>query len=215
MAFGRLRRGTQEKIMGVLQSERLVLCAGLALAITACGDQAPSPSDILVEQRSSKVADAFQQTLQGELQAAMMQGGPIMAASVCSEAAPAIARAQREDSGAEVRRVALRNRNPAAQVTADMRPHYDALAKAPLVNGVPATRVWKTRSADGDRVNFMRAVPMQAKPCAACHGTDVAPEVADHIRAIYPDDLATGFSPGEMRGAIVISWPASHFEAGK
>lgn len=200
--------------MGVLQSERLVLCAVLALAITGCGEQTPSPSDILVEQRSAKVADAFQETLQGELKVAMRQGGPIMAASVCSEAAPAIAKAQSEESGADVRRVALRNRNPGAQVTADMRPHYDALAKAPLVNGRPATRVWKTRSADGDRINFMRAVPMQEKPCAACHGTDVAPEVANHIRTLYPDDLATGFSPGEMRGAIVISWPASQFDAG-
>jgi len=200
--------------MGVLQSERLVLYAVLALAITACGAQTPSPSDIRVEQRSAKVADAFQETLQGELKAAMKQGGPILAASVCSEATPAIAEAQSQESGADVRRVALRNRNPGAQVTADMRPHYDALAKAPLVDGVPATRVWKTRSADGDQINFMRAVPMQEKPCAACHGTDVAPEVANHIRTLYPDDLATGFSPGEMRGAIVISWPASQFEAG-
>lgn len=200
--------------MGVLQSERLVLCAALALAITACGEQTSSPSDILVEQRSAKVADAFQETLQGELKTALKQGGPILAASVCSEAAPAIAEAQSEDSGAEVRRVALRNRNPGAQVTADMRPHYDALAKAPLVNGRPATRVWRTKTTDGDRINFMRAVPMQEKPCAACHGTDVAPKVANHIRTLYPEDLATGFSPGEMRGAIVVSWPVSSLPAG-
>lgn len=200
--------------MGVLQSERLVMCAGLALAVTSCGEQTPSPTNIVVEQRSAKVADAFQETLQGELKAALKQGGPIMAASVCSEAAPAIAKTQSEDSGAEVRRVALRNRSPGAQVTANMRPHYDTLAKAPLVNGLPATRIWKTHSADGERINFMRAVPMQEKPCAACHGTDVAPDVANHIRTLYPDDRATGFSPGEMRGAIVISWSKSSLVAG-
>lgn len=200
--------------MGVLQSERLVLCAALALAITGCGEQTPSPSDILAEQRSAKVADAFQESLQSELKTALKQGGPIAAASVCSEAAPAIAEAQSEESGADVRRVALRNRNPGAQVTADMRPHYDALAKAPIVDGRPASRVWKTKTADGDQINFMRAVPMQEKPCSACHGTDVAPEVANHIRTLYPDDLATGFSPGEMRGAIVISWPKSLLTAG-
>lgn len=200
--------------MAVLQSERLVLCAGLVLTITACGDQAPPPSDILVKQRSARIADAFQGTLQVELKTALKQGGPIMAASVCSEVAPAIAEAQSKQSGAKVRRVALRNRNPGAQVTADMRPHYDALAKAPLINGLPASRVWKTQSANGDQINFMRAVPMQEKPCAACHGTNVAPEIADHIRTLYPDDLATGFSTGEMRGAIVISWPASQFPAG-
>lgn len=200
--------------MRVLQFDRFVLCAAAALTATACVDQAPPLDDSVIAQRSAKVADAFQVALQTELKTALKNGGPIAAASVCKEAAPAIAHAQSEASGAEVVRVALHNRNPAATVSDDMRPHYDALAKAPIVGGRPATRIWRSRGADGDRVNFMRAIPMQEQPCALCHGKDVAPDVANQIRALYPDDLATGFAPGDMRGAIVISWKQSSLAAG-
>jgi hypothetical protein len=184
----------------------------LALAAAGCTDRTPPLDDAGVAQRSAPIADAFQSTLQGELKAALQQGGPVAATTVCKEVAPAIALAQSEASGAEVRRVALRNRNPAAQVSADMRPHYDALAQAPVVEGRPASRIWLTKGAEGDRANYMRAIPMQDQPCAVCHGTNVAPELAAHIRTRYPDDLATGFSAGDMRGAIVISWPVSRFQ---
>lgn len=200
--------------MGVLQFDRLVLCVTAASVVTACVDEAPPFDDSVIAQRSAEVADTFQGVLQTELKTALKNGGPIAAASVCKEAAPAIAQAQSEASGAEVVRVALRNRNPVATVSDEMHPHYDALAKAPIVGGRPATRIWRSRGTDGDRVNFMRAIPMQEQPCALCHGKDVAPDVAKQIRALYPDDLATGFAPGDMRGAIVISWSKSSLAAG-
>ena len=50
---------------------------------------------------------------------------------------------------------------------------------------------------------------MQKKPCAACHGTNIAPEVKAKIAELYPDDAAVGFKPGDMRGGIAISWSTS------
>jgi len=44
---------------------------------------------------------------------------------------------------------------------------------------------------------------MQEQPCAAWHGTDIAPEGEDAISASYPRDRVTGFQPGELRGAIL------------
>lgn len=52
----------------------------------------------------------------------------------------------------------------------------------------------------------MRAIPMKEQPCAACHGTSIAPEVKDKLAELYPTDKATGFKPGELRGAILVSW---------
>ena len=51
---------------------------------------------------------------------------------------------------------------------------------------------------------FMRAIPMQEQPCAACHGTNIAPEVKAAIDQAYPEDLAIGFKPGELRGAFLV-----------
>jgi cytochrome c553 len=51
---------------------------------------------------------------------------------------------------------------------------------------------------------YMKAIPMAAQPCAACHGTDVKPDVLAEIEKLYPQDEATGFKPGELRGAFSI-----------
>ena len=45
--------------------------------------------------------------------------------------------------------------------------------------------------------------------CVACHGTEVAPEVRATILAHYPDDGATGFSLGDLRGALWVEVPAA------
>jgi hypothetical protein len=51
----------------------------------------------------------------------------------------------------------------------------------------------------------MRAIPT-APVCTTCHGATVAPDVAAAIAARYPEDRATGFSPGDLRGAFSIAW---------
>ena len=59
----------------------------------------------------------------------------------------------------------------------------------------PATIEASAQTATGFR--YMKAIPMAAEPCGQCHGTNVAPEVAAKIAALYPQDRATGFVPGE------------------
>ncbi|MDE0059891.1 MAG: DUF3365 domain-containing protein [Defluviicoccus sp.] len=44
--------------------------------------------------------------------------------------------------------------------------------------------------------------------CTVCHGTNIAPEVAAALDALYPDDLARGFEVGDIRGAFSIVQPA-------
>ena len=54
-------------------------------------------------------------------------------------------------------------------------------------------------SVDGAMV-YLQAIPMKEQPCSVCHGTNIDPAISDAIAAAYPDDLATGFEPGELRG---------------
>jgi hypothetical protein len=42
--------------------------------------------------------------------------------------------------------------------------------------------------------------------CLGCHGKNIAPEVQAKLDELYPEDQATGFSEGDLRGAFVISW---------
>ena len=178
--------------------------------LTSCSPVETQISPEQVAAKSLPLANKFQQQLQEQLGAAMKAGGPAKAIEVCHEAAPAIASALAVESGATIRRRSLRNRNPANVPDAEERKVLDQFASAPLnMAGKPATHVWQTDST----VHFMRAIPMKEQPCAACHGTQVAPEIEEKILALYPQDKAIGYKPGDLRGAISITWPRAAFES--
>ena len=54
----------------------------------------------------------------------------------------------------------------------------------------------------------MRALPVQAL-CVDCHGPAdrLTPAVKNELKAMYPDDKAIGYRPGEIRGAMTIRKP--------
>ncbi|MEQ8410210.1 MAG: DUF3365 domain-containing protein [Erythrobacter sp.] len=183
-----------------------------ALALAACAQESepePAPLDTAaVAERSGAIARGFTADLKTQLKSALEAGGPKQAVSVCQQVAPALADAASEDSGAEVRRIAARNRNPAGTVPPEMRAQYDELAAEPMAGDAPARRIW--RAEDG-RVHFLSAIPMAEKPCSTCHGRDIDPDLQAHIESLYPGDTATGFAPGDLRGALLISWPEGSF----
>lgn len=184
-----------------------LLTAGAMLAVAGCAAPAPEPV-VDISAKSAALADRFQANLQGQLQAAMKTGGPVGAIGVCQQVAPAIAASLSEESGAEVRRIALKERNPRAAPDGELRKRLEQLASAPLTaDGKPAVMQWTSGSGKNARAHYMRAIPMKEQPCAACHGTSIAPEVKEKLVELYPADMATGFKPGDMRGAIAISWP--------
>jgi len=186
------------------------------LALAACAAEpaappAPAIDEAAVIAASLPIAQGFQAELKAQLQAAMKAGGPQAGVSVCQQAAPAIALAQSEASGAAVSRIAERHRNPAGGVPQELREAYAVLAAAPLVEGKPNRVVVQSGTGEGARVHFLSAIPMQDQPCSVCHGTAIDPGLKAHIDSLYPGDLATGFVPGELRGALLVSWDAGKF----
>ena len=59
--------------------------------------------------------------------------------------------------------------------------------------------------ANGDRKEFryIKAIPT-TEMCLACHGTEINPSLKTDIKQIYPQDNATGYKVGDLRGAIVM-----------
>lgn len=204
-----MRRSTLHNSRG--SAMRFLIPASGLLVLAACSAQSAPVTDQQVVERSRPVAEAFQAELKQQLQAAMKTGGPTAGVEVCKHAAPAIAQSASEESGAQVSRIALRNRNPAGTVPADLRPAYEELAREPVADGKPAYRIVRTGQGEGTRIHFLGAIPMQAEPCSACHGKSIAPEVAEVLDREYPEDKARGFEPGELRGALDISWPMEAF----
>ncbi|WP_335339092.1 c-type heme family protein [Sphingobium sp. MI1205] len=91
---------------------------------------------------------------------------------VCSSIAPALAAQLSEESGASVRRTALRARNPAVTADATEQRVMEGWSAAPLdENGRP--KRWLAH--DEREYRYMRAIPTMPMRLA-CHGQNIAPE---------------------------------------
>lgn len=154
---------------------------------------------------SRDLASELQRTLGAKLQSAMAEGGPIRAIAVCSDEAPAIAARLSAESGAAVSRTALRVRNPANTPDPEARRVLEQF-QAQIVAGADQP-VEHLAPRPGGGMRYMRAITLQPL-CATCHGTALDPAVAVAVDDRYPDDAATGFEVGELRGAFLVDWPA-------
>ncbi len=145
------------------------------------------------------------------LTAEIAKGGPEGAIAVCRDKAPQIAKAASAETGWSIRRVSLRNRNPKAVPDAWERAALEDFDRRAAAGEAPATlERFEVVSEGGQRVyRYMRALPTQAL-CVNCHGPrdQLSQAVIEQLRQLYPDDKATGYKPGDIRGAITIRKPS-------
>jgi len=192
------------------QSKRCVLrTVAAVLLLAATAPYAVLAGEVDWSARSRVLADRLTTELKAELTAAMQQGGPEQAVDVCRVRAPDIAARLSSESGAEVGRTALRVRNPANRPDELEQAVLHRLAGAfrPDATGALPEALLEVRTPRGVERIYLRAIPMQP-PCLICHGKALSPALAAAIRADYPDDQATGFDVGELRGAVTVRWPS-------
>ncbi|WP_336508016.1 DUF3365 domain-containing protein [Stutzerimonas stutzeri] len=142
----------------------------------------------------------FQQQLMGTVKAAMSEGGPQDAVQACQLLAPRIT--NQHSSGAwQVGRTALRVRNPDNAADAWERAVLEQFEQRAAA-GERLDTMWQAEQV-GSEWRLMKAIPT-AKACLACHGKEIDPPLAALIDQKYPQDQATGFSAGELRGAFTL-----------
>lgn len=144
---------------------------------------------------------AFQElkrTLEARLQRSFQEGGPVAAISVCRLEAPALTREVGAGAGMELGRTSHRLRNPDNAPRPWVRPylarHAGQLARdlSPEVVELP-----------GGRLGVLAPIGIQPQ-CLTCHGprAAMAAPLAEALKSRYPQDQATGFRPGELRGVF-------------
>ncbi len=179
----------------------LLLMAGLATSATAA-----ELADISVE--AELLANRYQSELQSKLQAAISNGGPVNAITVCRDEAPAIASRLSRESGWQIKRVGTRVRNPASGAPDEWEQRQLADLQRRLAAGSPASALTALATVDepqGRAVRYFRPI-MTAPLCLTCHGAaDAQPaELRAALQRNYPHDTATGYSVGELRGALSL-----------
>jgi len=173
------------------------------LAFTLVAQTKPDPAD----EGPKIIAEAFGR-LNGALAAAIAKGGPASALSVCSEQAPQIAKEVGAAHGVTLRRATARPRNPKNAVDDVEKGVLAAFAEALAKKEAPKPQ--KTTKADGS-VSFFAPIVLGNPLCLQCHGApeeDIAPETLAAIQKLYPDDNATGFELGDLRGLWRVTFPA-------
>lgn len=180
---------------------RTVLGVTALLASTLAGAGDPEPAWV-GDARAG--AGELGSQLQQALRSAMQEGGPVAGIEVCKIRAPEIAG---DVSGprTEVGRTSLKVRNPDNAPDAWERRVLEDFEQRLEAGEAPADIEAFAVRRDGQRRygHWMKAIPTQGL-CTACHGTNIAPEVAEAIDAAYPDDQARGFQVGELRGAFSV-----------
>ncbi len=148
--------------------------------------------------------------LKAQLAAAMQSGGPIAAMGVCRTIAPLLAEQTGAEHGLKIGRTALRVRNPANAPDAWERQVLEDFLAKTAAGANPATleHAEMVPQEGGLMVfRYMKAIPMAAEPCLTCHGNP-EPAVKAEILRLYPQDQATGFKPGQLRGAFTVTGAA-------
>ena len=162
-------------------------------------------------QESREVAAAMLKELGQQLQAAMAEGGVLNAIGVCHTQAPAIAARISKEENITITRIGTRVRNPVLGVPNDwqalaLKEFEDGLAKGQKPADMEFVQAVKAGA--GSRMELRYGKPIVTQPmCLACHGSgdDISPQVKAKLDELYPQDKATGYKAGELRGAVVVS----------
>ena len=157
-------------------------------------------------QTSRAAAKALGGELKSTLQASMKASGPVDSIVVCNVDAPNIAKKVSEDKGLRVARTSLKFRNQANKPDAWEKSVLEQFEQR-KANGEPIKTLEfsEVSEIDGRKVfRYMKAIPT-GDVCLKCHGTNIAEPVAARINSLYPNDKATGFSKGDIRGAFTVT----------
>jgi hypothetical protein len=177
---------------------------GLCIAATLpCSLQAFDEAQEI--SKANQASAEFAAALKTELVAAMQSGGPLAAIETCNTKAPSIASKVSQQSGLSLSRVSMKNRNPGNAAGEWQTAVLLDFEKRKESGESLKTLTWheSVETRQGKEFRFMKAIPTGGL-CLQCHGTAISPEVEDRLKELYPDDKASGYSEGDIRGAFVV-----------
>ncbi|MEA3374522.1 MAG: DUF3365 domain-containing protein [Campylobacterota bacterium] len=185
-----------------------ILIAGLLIGTSLMANPYESKQEEIasVVETGKKASMQLLKTLGSNLKKHMKAEGPVGAAKFCSTRAfPLTDQVSAEQgSGVTVKRISLKYRNPANQ--AENRQELAILTSfQTLQDNNVILPEYLVEQVDTETYKFYKPLNINKGVCLKCHGTIKNPKVASFIKANYPEDKATGYKMGDLRGAIVVT----------
>jgi len=172
---------------------------------TAPDPATAEPSVAAARKAAGEAAARLTEALMTRLTKALGEGGPERAVSVCADVAQDVTVGAAGGSGATVRRTALRLRNPVNAPDDFERAALLAWSQ-PGAAREPITKVLEVPG--GRELRLLKPIVLQPL-CVTCHGPleEIPAPVRAAIAARYPEDKATSFQAGDLRGAVSVRVP--------
>lgn len=196
-----------------------LVCLVCLIAVTGCGHDSSTPhitsnggeaTTINVDNQSTAQAhkqtpqeratlakDALFNELSTRLLATMSNGGPAKAIEVCSKLAPKLAKDVGEQHQVSIGRTAIRLRNENNRPPTWAEPLLKDLPNKPVVQDL-----------ENGRTGVLFPILLKVQ-CLTCHGPDdkIASDIRTELARLYPNDKATGFQEGDLRGWFWVEVP--------
>jgi len=163
---------------------------------------APSVDKAALSEQAQAAVQALGGALKAELEAAMKTAGPVVAMSVCQIKASELAKAISTEKDMAVKRVSLKNRNLVMGAANEWQTKVLNDFEVRKAAGEDTATLAYAEVVDHE-FRFMKAIPTAAV-CLVCHGTNLSPAVTAKLTELYPQDKATGYKEGDLRGAFVV-----------
>lgn len=176
----------------------------------ACSSPQTEPtseaSDAMLLQAGGLVASATFQTLSGNLSQAMSEGGVPRAIEFCSVEAIPLTEQLSGEMNVEIRRASHRPRNPDNRADAQEMGTIESYLSLLDAGDPLSPRLMR----EGNEAIFHAPIRIPGPACIQCHGvpgTDITEANLELIQSRYPNDQATGFAIGDLRGIWSVRMP--------
>lgn len=186
-----------------------ILVAVLFIVILfSCGEKKDEPQVTEEQQKELRAAaTGFMKSLKGVLVNQIKENGIVAAVSVCSDTAQKLTNNYADENNIYLKRVSFKYRNnkdkPDEYETEVLNHMAELENKGKLDKNFEYVAV---ETIDGEKVIHYMMPIFVGDECLPCHGNkeQIPEEIKQILNEKYPEDKATGYEPGDLRGAVSI-----------
>ena len=179
-----------------------------SILLTSCNTSLSDKEIQAYKEKGSLISKSTGKELSGTLANKMKSGGLVEAVEFCNSAALPLTQEMSDRYGVDIKRTSLKTRNPLNKPSENEVLILSEF-QANLENGIPLEPIVKLDQKGNP--NYYAPIILEKK-CLICHGTldqELSKATDSLIKSHYPNDLATGFKEGDLRGIWSISFSKS------
>ena len=186
--------------MKIIFNSKLLNLLILTTLVLSCSENVEKKLDA-----SRSAAQQLGSQLKVELKTSLKSKGPVESIKVCNIEAEKIALSVSNKNNMKVGRTSLKVRNHSNAPDAWEKEKLLYLEQQ-LLSGVDvkSLEVYEITNEDNEKwFRYMKAIPT-SEVCLICHGGSVALPIRQKLQELYPNDQATGYKVGDLRGAFTV-----------